>query len=190
MMEIQIIDNTDLVLIHPESHQDFRGSLSEHFRKDLLEKKLGYSVSDFCQENEVHSKKGVLRGLHYQIPPHAQSKLISVVHGSIYDVVVDMRKWSENFGQVFGFFLSDDHDSILFIPRGFAHGFLTLSDQSLVFYKMDQYYHPPSEQSIAWDDSQLNIRWPMSIDSIIVSQRDRSNIDFSKAPSFDDPKAI
>lgn len=189
-MEIQIIDNTDLVLIHPESHQDFRGSLSEHFRKDLLEKKLGYSVSDFCQENEVHSKKGVLRGLHYQIPPHAQSKLISVVHGSIYDVVVDMRKWSENFGQVFGFFLSDDHDSILFIPRGFAHGFLTLSDQSLVFYKMDQYYHPSSEQSIAWDDSQLNIRWPMSIDSIIVSQRDRSNIDFSKAPSFDDPKAI
>ena len=189
-MEIQMIDKTGLALIHPEIHQDFRGSLSENFRKDLLEEKLGYSLSDFCQENEVHSKKGVLRGLHYQLPPHAQSKLISVVNGSIYDVVVDMRKWCESFGQVFGFFLSDDRDSNLFIPRGFAHGYLTLSDQSLVFYKMDQYYHPPSEQSIAWNDSKLNIRWPLSMNSIIVSQRDKTNIGFSKAFSFDDPSAV
>lgn len=189
-MDIRSIDKTGLLLINPKNHRDFRGTLSENFRKDLLEKKLGYSSSDFCQENRVSSKKGVLRGLHYQLPPYAQSKLISVVMGSLYDVVVDLRKWSQSFGQVFGFHLSANKDSNLYIPRGFAHGFLTLSNQSLVIYKMDNYHHPNSERAIAWDDSKLNIQWPIPMDSILVSQRDKTNSSFSESPFFDDQSTI
>ena len=189
-MHINPVEKTGLLLINPVKHGDSRGYLSETFRKEYIEKYFKTKLPEFCQENKVHSKKGVLRGLHYQLPPYAQSKLITVLKGRVYDVVIDLRKWSGTFGRVFEFQLTDSKDSSLYIPRGFAHGFLTLSKESVLLYKLDNYYHPTSGASIAFDDIELDINWPMDPKSIIASRSDKTSKGFSEAPLFYDQSAI
>ena len=173
-----------VVLLKPHIHQDSRGSFTEQYQKEAFEAALGKSIA-FCQDNETHSKKGVLRGLHYQLPPHAQSKLVRVIKGRVLDVVVDIRKRSPTFGKYFSQELSAENQLQLFIPRGFAHGYMTLSETSLFQYKVDNYYHPESEGSIAPDDPQLAIDWGLPKTLWIQSEKDQKHPWLEDAPLFD-----
>ena len=139
----------------------------------------------FCQDNLTHSKKGVLRGSHYQLTPFSQTKLVSVIQGSILDVVVDIRKNSPTFGQYFSFELSAENQLQLFIPRGFAHGFITLSETSIFIYKVDQYYNFASEGSIVPDDPALGIDWQIPQSEWIQSEKDKNHPTLEEAPLFD-----
>ena len=144
----------------------------ETYRKDLLEEVLGYKVN-FIQDNESCSSRGVLRGLHYQIPPYSQAKLIRVTEGSILDVVIDIRRSSETFGQYISIELSEKNKKQLFVHRGFAHGFITLSDYASLVYKVDNFYSPNYERGIAFDDKDLNIDWIFSVEKIKLSLSDK-----------------
>ena len=124
----------EVILLKTKVHIDVRGSFSEHFSSKVFEKAFGHKIS-FCQDNITHSNKGVLRGLHYQLTPYGQSKLVSVIRGSVLDVVVDIRKGSSTFGQHFSKELTDENQLQLFIPKGFAHGYITLSEYSIFLYK-------------------------------------------------------
>ena len=139
----------------------------------------------FVQENESCSSYGVLRGLHYQLPPHAQSKLIRVIKGKIYDVAVDIRKNSPTFQKYIGFELSAENKRQLFIPRGFAHGFVTLDDNTIVQYKTDNYYAPNREGVILWSDKEIGIKWPIESNSIIISDKDKNSYLLKDAQFFD-----
>ena len=174
----------EVFLLKPIVHQDVRGSFSERFNKKAFEAAVGNSI-DFCQDNQTYSKKGVLRGLHFQLPPFAQSKLVSVIQGRVLDVVVDLRKGSPTFGKHFSQELSAANQLQIFIPRGFAHGFITLSDTSLFSYKVDQYYHPQNEGSIAPDDPSLAIDWQLAKEEWIQSEKDKAHPFLSKALLFD-----
>jgi len=174
----------EVVLLKPHIHQDSRGSFTEQYQKEAFEAALGKSIA-FCQDNETHSKKGVLRGLHYQLPPHTQSKLVRVVQGKVLDVVVDIRQGSPTFGKYFSQELSAENQLQLFIPRGFAHGYITLSETSLFQYKVDNYYHPESEGSIAPDDPHLAIDWGLPKDLWIQSEKDQKHPLLEDAPLFD-----
>ena len=155
----------------PEVHRDSRGYFMESFRFDVWEEVLGPVC--FIQENESSSVKGVLRGLHYQVSPHGQSKLIRAVYGAVRDVVVDMRPKSVTFGQVHVEILDDIKKRQLFVPKGFAHGFLTLSSQAIVQYKVDAPYVAKAERTIRFDDDTLRIDWgvPSEISSLSVKDR-------------------
>jgi dTDP-4-dehydrorhamnose 3,5-epimerase len=145
----------------------------ETFRQDLLEAFLGHPVS-FLQDNESLSRRGTLRGLHYQIPPAAQSKLVRVVRGRIYDVAVDIRRGSPTFGRYVALELSASNRLQLYIPAGFAHGFLVLEDDTLVSYKVDALYSPEHERGISYDDPQIAIPWPLPPSELLLSPKDRS----------------
>ena len=173
----------DLILIEPKIYSDGRGYLTETFRKDLFEKELGYKVN-FIQDNESRSVKGVLRGLHYQLPPFAQNKLVKVIEGSVLDVVVDIRKDSSTFGRHVAIELNEDNKFQLFIPRGFAHGFVVLSNYSIFSYKVDNYYSPSNERGIVFDDEQLAIDWTLSSKDLQLSIRDQ------KLPKLADKKIL
>jgi dTDP-4-dehydrorhamnose 3,5-epimerase len=160
-------------------HKDNRGILFENYRSD---KKL--TEIKFCQENIVISKFGVLRGLHFQKEPYAQSKLITVIKGEIQDVIVDLRKNSKTFGDTSSIILSEKEGKQLFIPKGFAHGFLTLSEQSIVQYKVDNYYSPNNQSAIAYDDKELDIKWKLGSKDIILSQNDIQNNSFANTTYF------
>ncbi|KUJ72474.1 dTDP-4-dehydrorhamnose 3,5-epimerase [Thiomicrospira sp. WB1] len=167
---------TDLELpgiftIEPKVFGDARGYFSETFRLDLLEQKLGHSIS-FVQDNESFSQRGVLRGLHYQAPPFAQTKLVRVLQGRVLDVAVDLRQNSPTFGQSVGVELSGENKKQLFIPQGFAHGFVVLSQQARFSYKVDNYYAPNHDKGLAWDDPDLCIDWQLPVDDIQLSQKD------------------
>jgi len=144
----------------------------ESYRHDALETALGNAVP-FCQDNESLSNTGVLRGLHFQHAPHAQSKLIRVLDGAIYDVAVDIRKGSPRYGQHVAVTLSAENKQQLFVPKGFAHGFLVLADKTRVQYKVDAYYHPESDAGIAYNDPTLAIKWPLPADAICCSTKDQ-----------------
>lgn len=144
----------------------------ETFRQDLLEAQLGDSVH-FIQDNESQSSKGVLRGLHYQLPPFAQAKLVRVIRGKVLDVAVDIRSNSPTFGQYVSAELSAENKQQLFIPRGFAHGFVVLSETVIFAYKVDNYYAPKYDRGIAFDDKQLNIDWQIPLSSMIISAKDQ-----------------
>lgn len=174
----------EVLMIQPKKFEDDRGWFMESFRRDLLEKAAGHSI-DFCQDNSAHSQYGVIRGLHYQMPPHAQSKLVSVQHGKILDVVVDIRKGSPYFGQYIAVELSTKNQKQLFIPRGFAHGYACLSETSLVSYKVDHFYNKASEGSIAYDDPQLNIDWQTPKAQQSLSPKDRVHPFLAEARLFD-----
>ncbi len=146
----------DVVIIEPKVHGDSRGYFVETFRQDKLEEFLGYQIN-FCQDNESKSSKGVLRGLHYQLPPHAQTKLVRVISGRVLDVAVDIRKNSPTFGKYVAVELSGENKKQLLIPRGFAHGFVVLEDDTVFAYKVDNYYSPECDRGIAFDDKNLNI---------------------------------
>jgi len=170
MMKITSLNISDLLLIEPCILEDSRGFFFESFREDLFKKQISLDIS-FVQDNHVKSSHGVLRGLHYQLPPHAQDKLVRVVQGEVLDVAVDIRESSPTFGQHVAVILSSDNSKQLYIPKGFAHGFLTLSETSEFIYKVTNFYSPQDERCIAWNDATLNIDWPKNID-IQLSPKD------------------
>ena len=161
----------DVVICEPVVHGDSRGYFVETFRADELEEFLGYKIN-FCQDNESKSSKGVLRGLHYQLAPHAQTKLVRVIQGRVLDVDVDIRKNSLTFGQHTAVELSADNKKQLLVPRGFAHGFVVLEDNTVFAYKVDNYYSPECDRGIAFDDKDLNINWQIDISNLQLSQKD------------------
>ncbi|WP_461534395.1 dTDP-4-dehydrorhamnose 3,5-epimerase [Sinomicrobium sp.] len=161
----------DVILCEPVVHGDHRGYFMESYRRDALEAFTGQTL-DFCQDNESASSFGVLRGLHYQLPPYAQTKLVRVVSGRVLDIVVDIRKGSPTFGQWVGVELSGENKKQLFIPGGFAHGFVVLSESAVFAYKSTQYYHPESERGIRFDDPALNIDWQLPRESLQLSEKD------------------
>ena len=161
----------DVVIIEPTVHGDHRGYFVETFRSDKLEAFLGYKLN-FGQDNESKSSKGVLRGLHYQLPPHAQTKLARVIQGRVLDVAVDIRKNSPTFGEYVSIELSANNKKQLLVPRGFAHGFVVLEDDTVFAYKVDNYYSPDCDRGIAFDDENLNIDWILKTEELKLSDKD------------------
>lgn len=173
----------DLIICKPAIYKDERGYFFESFKKELLENFLGRAVN-FCQDNEAKSTKGVLRGLHYQLPPYAQSKLVRVVKGKVLDIAVDLRKNSSTFGQYHSQVLSDENMEQLFIPKGFAHGYIVMSDEAIFSYKVDQYYNKESERGIIFNDCDLQIDWKLPLEELIISDKDKIQPNFRKAEVF------
>ena len=171
-------------VIEPTLLNDSRGYFFESFNQNKLNALIGQEIN-FVQDNESFSSKGVLRGLHFQTGDYAQAKLVRVIQGRVLDVVVDLRKGSPTFGKHFSQELSAANQLQIFIPRGFAHGFITLSDTSLFSYKVDQYYHPQNEGSIAPDDPSLAIDWQLAQEEWIQSEKDKELPFLSKALLFD-----
>ena len=165
-------DIPDVVIIEPKVHGDDRGYFVETFRQDKLEEFLGYKIN-FCQDNESKSSRGVLRGLHYQLAPDAQTKLVRVIQGSVLDVAVDIRKGSPTFGQHVAVELTSENKRQLLVPRGFAHGFVVLEDDTVFAYKVDSYYSPENDRGIAFDDIDLNIDWEVPHSEINLSAKDK-----------------
>ena len=161
----------DVIIIEPKVHGDDRGYFVETFRADKLEEFLGFKIN-FCQDNESKSSKGVLRGLHYQLPPHAQTKLVRVIQGRVLDVAVDIRRNSPTFGQYVTVELSAENKKQILIPRGFAHGFIVLEDNTVFAYKVDNYYSPQCDRGIAFDDESLNIDWILKKEELKLSEKD------------------
>ena len=164
----------DIILIEPTLHGDERGYFAESFRQDLFNDALGKRIN-FIQENESKSSKGVLRGLHYQVAPFSQSKLVRVIEGAVLDVVVDIRKSSPTFGQHLAIELTADNKRQLFVPQGFAHGFVVLSDTATLIYKVDSYYAPEYERGIAFNDQDLKINWQLKSELLKLSNKDLNN---------------
>ena len=161
-----------VVIIEPKVFVDDRGYFMESYRKDSFDKNI--RKINFIQENESKSKKGVLRGLHYQLYPFAQSKLVRVIKGKVLDVAVDIRRNSTTFGKYVALELSEENKRQLFIPRGFAHGFLVTSEEAIFTYKVDNYYAPEYERSIRFDDPDININWNFTKEEILVSEKDKN----------------
>lgn len=159
-MKITRLAISDVLLIEPKVFGDDRGFFFESFNQKAFDEALGYEVG-FVQDNHSKSGKNVLRGLHYQLPPKAQGKLVRVVAGEVFDVAVDIRKDSPTFGRWVGEVLSGENKRQMWIPGGFAHGFLVLSESAEFLYKTTDYYAPTHERSIAWNDPGLNIAWPL-----------------------------
>jgi dTDP-4-dehydrorhamnose 3,5-epimerase len=169
-MKIEQTFIKDLVLISPSVFEDGRGYFFEAYNKSKFSD-VGINI-DFVQDNQSFSKKGTLRGLHYQNPPFAQTKLVRVLQGEIIDVAVDLRKDSPTYGKHFSVLLSAENKKQLLVPQGFAHGFSVISETAVVLYKCDQYYNKQSEGGIRFDDAQLNIDWGMDLKEAIVSEKD------------------
>lgn len=161
----------DVICINPKVFGDHRGYFFESYRKDAFEEFLGYQVN-FCQDNESKSTFGVLRGLHFQVPPYAQSKLVRVIEGSVLDVAVDIRKGSPTYGKSVTLELSAANKKQLFIPKGFAHGFVVLSPTAIVAYKCDNYYNPSFDRGVFFRDTSLQIDWQIEDADLILSERD------------------
>jgi len=182
-MQIVPLDIPGLLLIMPERHDDERGFFSETYRQDLLARAGFHDV--FVQDNHSLSRQaGVVRGLHFQIPPFAQAKLVRVVRGAILDVAVDIRKGSPTFGRHVAVELSADNWRQLLVPAGFAHGFCTLVPNTEVVYKVTAYYAPDHDKGIAHDDPALCIRWPFPHEELILSERDRQHPRLAELPAY------
>ncbi len=175
-MEVQELSLKGLVLLRPKVFNDDRGYFFEAFNENKILGALDMQLQ-FVQDNESRSKANVLRGLHFQLPPHAQGKLVRVVHGAVLDVVVDIRPDSPTYGKHEKIRLDDQNKLILWVPPGFAHGFLSLEDNTSFVYKCTHYYHHPSERTIRWNDPDLGIDW--GITDPIMSQKDREGHSFS-----------
>ena len=171
----------EIKIIEPKVFGDARGFFMESWNKRDFSQ-----ITDiiFVQDNQSRSKKGVVRGLHFQLPPHAQAKLVRCIVGSIFDVAVDIRRSSPTFGQWVGVELSAENKKQLWIPEGFAHGFVALTDYAEVFYKTNEYWHKESEGSIRWDDPILNIQWPLDVNPCL-SEKDAVAPFFKDAILFD-----
>ena len=159
-------------IIEPTIFDDGRGSFFESFNLQKFEEKIGLKIN-FVQDNQSTSQRGVLRGLHFQKGEFAQAKLVRVIQGKVLDVVVDIRRNSETFGQSFSIELSGENNKQLFVPRGFAHGFAVLEDNTIFFYKCDNYYNKESEGGLIYNDSDLNINWKLKEEEIILSEKDK-----------------
>ena len=167
----------DVKIFEPKVFGDSRGFFLESFNQKVFEEATGLKRC-FVQDNHSKSSRGVLRGLHYQLPPMEQGKLVRVIQGEVFDVAVDIRKTSPTFGQWVGVYLSAENKRQLWVPEGFAHGFLTLSDTAESLYKTTNYYSPQHEEAIAWNDPDLNIQWPQ-VDAVILSSKDEKAKRFS-----------
>jgi len=172
----------EVLIVEPVAFGDDRGFFFESYNRRRFEEAVGSSV-EFVQDNQSRSARGVLRGLHYQLPPNAQGKLVRVGRGAIFDVAVDIRRGSATFGRWVGVELSEENRRQLWIPEGFAHGFLTLSDTADVLYKASGFYSPSDEGSVAWDDPDVAIKWP-SGDEPLLSEKDRAAPRLSTAKTF------
>jgi dTDP-4-dehydrorhamnose 3,5-epimerase len=172
----------DVLLIEPHIFEDSRGFFFESFREDIFKHETSLNVS-FVQDNHSKSSQGILRGLHYQLPPHAQGKLTRVIQGEVLDIAVDIRKSSPTCGQYITEILSSSNRRQLYIPEGFAHGFLTLSETSEYLYKTTDFYHFESERCILWSDETLNIEWPKDL-NIQLSSKDLLGKSFKSSLLF------
>ncbi len=174
-MEVKRTFIEGLLILQPKVFQDERGYFYEPYNKKVLQA-AGIN-EEFVQDNQSLSQKDVLRGLHFQNPPYAQSKLVRVIQGSVWDLVVDIRKKSPTYGQHFGIELSADNKTIFYIPAGFAHGFATLEDNTVFLYKCSTFYNKESEDCILWNDKDLNIQW--NIENPLLSEKDKKGKLFS-----------
>lgn len=180
-----IYEKTDIdgvYIITPKVFADARGYFFESFKKEEFEQNVGKVV--FIQENESRSSRGVLRGLHYQKGEQSQAKLVRVIKGSVIDVAVDLRKFSPTFGKYVMVELSEENKRQLFIPRGFAHGFMVTSEEAIFTYKVDNVYSPADEASIMWNDKTLNIKWPINEIEPLTSEKDSRGCNFEEAVTF------
>jgi len=182
-------DIDEVIIFESKVFGDDRGYFSETFRKDEFEKVLGYEVN-FIQDNESKSSFGVLRGLHYQLPPFSQSKLVRVIEGRVLDVAVDMRKGSPTFGKHVAVELSAKNKKQLFVPRGFAHGFLVTSQTAIFAYKVDNYYAPEYDRGIIYNDKDVGIDWQLDLDVLLLSDKDRNLPHFKNTEVFDFSKDL
>ena len=176
-------DIPDVVIIEPTVFGDERGYFVETFRQDKLHEFLGFSIH-FLQDNESKSSYGVLRGLHYQLAPAAQTKLVRVIKGKVLDVAVDIRTDSPTFGEHVSVELSEQNKRQLLIPRGFAHGFVVLEDDTVFAYKVDNYYSPVHDRGIAFNDPAIGINWGVDKDALKLSPKDTSQVLLTKAEVF------
>ena len=181
-MEIIKTNIEGVVIIEPRIFKDDRGYFFESFSQREFEEKV--CKTTFVQDNESKSSYGVVRGLHFQKPPFAQSKLVRVIKGAVLDVAVDIRKDSPTFGQYVSVELTGENHRQFFIPRGFAHGFSVLSEEVIFQYKCDNFYSPQSEGAIAWNDSDLNIDWRIPVEEVVLSEKD------SKHPKLKDWQSV
>ena len=179
-MKISKVENSDLLIFSPEAFEDQRGYFFESFNQNRFEN-LSKQKFVFVQDNESKSIKGTLRGFHYQLGPFTQSKLVRVIDGEVLDVVVDLRKTSKNFGKHWSFKISSENKKQLFIPQGYAHAFLTLSDTAIFSYKVDNYFSSEHDRTIIWNDKLLQIDWKFNESDLIISDKDKKGIKFTEA---------
>lgn len=181
---MNVINTTipEVFIFEPKVFGDARGFFFESFNKKIFEETIGRKA-EFVQDNHSQSQKGVLRGLHYQLSPHAQGKLVRCIEGEVFDVAVDIRRNSPYFGHWVGVNLSAENKRQLWIPEGFAHGFLTLSETAQFLYKATNFYAPQSERSIIWNDKEINIDWP-KVDNIQLSAKDQLGMKLSEAELY------
>jgi dTDP-4-dehydrorhamnose 3,5-epimerase len=177
-MKVTPLNITDVLLIEPQVFGDDRGFFYESFNQNKFEAALGHKIN-FVQDNHSKSVKGVLRGLHYQLAPKALGKLVRVIQGEVFDVAVDLRQSSPTFGKWVGEILSGDNKKQLWIPEGFAHGFLTLSDTAEFLYKTTDFYSKDHEEAIQWNDETIGIDWPMK--DVSLSSKDNAALSFKDA---------
>ncbi|MFB4356455.1 dTDP-4-dehydrorhamnose 3,5-epimerase [Pantoea sp. BS_4] len=170
----------DVLIFEPQVFGDERGFFMESFNQKKFDEAVGQKI-EFVQDNHSKSAKNVLRGLHYQIPPYSQGKLVRCVTGEVYDVAVDIRENSSYYGKWVGVHLSAENKRQLWIPEGFAHGFLVLSDSAEFLYKTTNYYHAESDRGLMWNDPDIGIQWPL-VNSPLLSDKDRNQPGFNKVP--------
>jgi dTDP-4-dehydrorhamnose 3,5-epimerase len=183
-MKVIATDLPEVLILEPRVFGDDRGFFMESYNRRAFNEAVGHEV-DFVQDNHSRSSKGVLRGLHYQLPPHAQGKLVRVTSGRVFDVAVDVRRSSRNFGRWTGVELSVENHRQLWIPPGFAHAFVVVSDMADFLYKTTDYYAPHAEQSVKWDDPVIGVRWPLGVPEVRLSAKDQSAPGLTDAATFD-----
>lgn len=188
-MQITPLEIEGLFLIEPKVFGDDRGYFMETYRQDKLNAALGFEA-DFVQDNESKSSRGVLRGLHYQLAPYAQSKLVRVIRGRVLDVAVDIRKGSPTFGKHVAVELSGENKKQLFVPRGFAHGFAVLEDDTVFAYKVDNLYAPEHDRGIVFNDPALAIEWILEEDEMLLSEKDKGHPVLKNAEVYEDASGL
>ncbi|MEL4304541.1 dTDP-4-dehydrorhamnose 3,5-epimerase [Methanococcoides sp. LMO-2] len=179
-MEVINTKIQDLYVLKPKVFDDERGYFFESYNEKVLDELVGEKYN-FVQDNESKSSYGVVRGLHYQLKPYSQAKLVRVIEGRVFDVAVDLRKNSPTFGEWVGVELSSENKKQFLIPKGFAHGFSVLSESATFAYKCDEYYHPEAERGIIYNDTTLNIDWKVKNEDITVSNKDRNHPNLKNA---------
>ena len=180
-MNIITTSISDLVILEPKVFGDERGYFMETFQEEWFRKNV--FNTKFIQDNESKSSKGVLRGLHFQTPPFNQAKLVRVIEGEVLDVAVDLRKSSPTYGQHHSILLSAENKKQFFVPKGFAHGFVVLSETAIFSYKVDNLYSPEHDSGIAWNDPDLNIEWEIDLDLIQLSEKDKNQGSYNEFES-------
>lgn len=178
-MEVKKTDIEGVLIVEPKVWGDNRGYFFESFNARDFADKTGLEIT-FVQDNESKSRYGVLRGLHFQLPPYTQSKLVRCVKGRVLDIAVDIRKGSPTYGKWVSCELTEDNHRQFFVPKGMAHGFCVLSEEAVFQYKCDDFYHPEAEGGIAWDDPDIAVQWPLPSEDISLSERDKHHPSFKE----------